>query len=176
VCATTMTGFVFFCVRSGVRRVSGDGRRQSRAMPPKGATTTTTTTTTSGEGGGAAADDDGEYPGVPGVPRAEVDAFLEDLDSFQPIVRAMRCDAMRCDATGCDGCDVFLFLSMCVCVCVCVWCVLTSVVCVVVVRRRTDSRRVDESLLEERGNRRAGYAGDAFDFLGDAEIRATGGR
>jgi len=89
-------------------------------MPPKGATTTTTTTTTSGEGGGAAADDDGEYPGVPGVPRAEVDAFLEDLDSFQPIVRAMRCDAMRCDATGCDGCDVFLFLSMCVCVCVCV--------------------------------------------------------
>ena len=90
-------GFCFFCVRSGVRRVSGDGRRQSRAMPPKGATTTTTTTTTSGEGGGAAADDDGEYPGVPGVPRAEVDAFLEDLDSFQPIVRAMRCDAMRCD-------------------------------------------------------------------------------
>lgn len=28
------------------------------------------------------------YPGVPGATRAEVDAFLEDLDSFQPIVRA----------------------------------------------------------------------------------------
>lgn len=64
-------------------------RCRQRAMPPKDATRTT------GEGGGAAADDDGEYPGVPGVPRAEVDAFLEDLDSFQPIVRALRCDAMR---------------------------------------------------------------------------------
>ena len=46
-------------------------------------TTTTTTTTKEGEKPGAT----DKYPGIEGATRGEVDAFLEALDDFQPVVR-----------------------------------------------------------------------------------------
>lgn len=42
-----------------------------------------TTTTKEGEKSGAT----DKYPGIEGATRAEVDAFLEALDDFQPVVR-----------------------------------------------------------------------------------------
>ena len=45
--------------------------------------TTTTTTTKEGEKPGAT----DKYPGIEGATRGEVDAFLEALDDFQPVVR-----------------------------------------------------------------------------------------
>ena len=48
-------------------------------------TTTTTTTTTTKEGEKPGATD--KYPGIEGATRGEVDAFLEALDDFQPVVR-----------------------------------------------------------------------------------------
>jgi hypothetical protein len=44
---------------------------------------TTTTTTKEGEKPGAT----DKYPGIEGATRGEVDAFLEALDDFQPVVR-----------------------------------------------------------------------------------------
>lgn len=43
-----------------------------------------TTTTKEGEKPTAATD---KYPGIEGATRGEVDAFLEALDDFQPVVR-----------------------------------------------------------------------------------------
>ena len=89
------------------------GRENAAAMGPK------TPASGARADGGNGDDAQEEYPGVPGVPRAEVDAFLEDLDSFQPIVRAMRCNAMRCDGMRRDAMGVMSFaFSRCVCVCV----------------------------------------------------------
>ena len=49
----------------------------------KGKDPVTTTTTKEGEKPGAT----DKYPGIEGATRGEVDAFLEALDDFQPVVR-----------------------------------------------------------------------------------------
>jgi hypothetical protein len=43
-----------------------------------------------------------KYPGIEGATRGEVDAFLEALDEFQPVVRAMR-DATTGSGSGSVG-------------------------------------------------------------------------
>ena len=67
------------------RKIATGGTDDDDMAKGKDPVTTTTTTTTTKEGEKPGATD--KYPGIEGATRGEVDAFLEALDDFQPVVR-----------------------------------------------------------------------------------------
>lgn len=67
------------------RKIATGGTDDDEHDMAKGKDPVTTTTTTTKEGEKPGATD--KYPGIEGATRGEVDAFLEALDDFQPVVR-----------------------------------------------------------------------------------------